>query len=214
VALLVARDVRHPLGEAGHGARLGEVVLDVVLAGLRERRLDDHVVEGDRAGEVGQRAVPAQVRRHPVEAVEDVSVPPIELRLGVGERRGDRIAGADHLPEEAVKEHRVARLVDLLRGQEVLLLGGRRRVDVRGEVVGDRVLAVEEHRVDPERGPALDLAERVPSVAVAAQVDRARAPVSLLPAGVEVVVAERIRGPDPVLVRDAHLLASSPRRRG
>src|ERR671920_806323 len=55
------------------------------------------------------------------------------------------------LLHEAREEDGVARLVDLLRGEEVLLLLARRGVDVRREVVGHRVLAVEEQRVHPQR---------------------------------------------------------------
>ena len=53
----------------------------------------------------------------------------------------------------------MAGLIDLLRRQEVLLLLLGRGVDVGGEIVGDRVLAVEEHGVRPQRGLPLDLAE-------------------------------------------------------
>ena len=66
---------------------------------------------------------------------------------------------ADDLAHEAREQHRVARLVDLLGREEVLLLLARRGVDVGREVVGDRVLAVEEHRVGPQRAAALDLGE-------------------------------------------------------
>ena len=71
----------------------------------------------------------------------------------------------------------MARLVDLLGGQEVLLLLARGGVDVRREVVGDRVLAVEEQRVEPQRGPALELGERVLHCSRSvAEVDRGGAP--------------------------------------
>ena len=203
VALFVAGDVRHPLAEAGHRAGVGEVVLDEMLPRLRQGRLDDHVVERDRAGEVRQRAVAPQVVGHPVEAVEDVPIAPAELRLGVGERGGDRVAGADHLLEEPVEEDRVACLVDLLGGEEVLLLGPWRRVDVGGEVVGDGVLAVEEHRVDPARRAPLDLGQRLPAVAVLGEVDRRRLPVRPFPALVEIVVADPLGCPR-VLMGDAH----------
>ena len=156
---------------------LDEEVLDEVLAGLGQRRLDDQVVEGDRLREVRQRAVAAQLVGHPVEAVEDLAVAPAQVLLGVGEGRGDVVAGADHLLEEAVEEDRVAGLVDLLGREEVLLLLLRRRVDVGGEVVGDRVLAEEEHRVDPQRRLALDVGERRPAVAVLAEVE-SRSPTS------------------------------------
>ena len=160
--------------------------------GLRERRLDDHVVERDRLAELGQRAVAAQLVGHPVEPVEDLAVAPVELRLGVGEPGGDPVAGADHLAEEAREEDRMARLVDLLRGEEVLLLLERRGVDVGREVVGDRVLAVEEHRVGPQRAAALDLAQPRPALAVLGEVELIGAPVALLPAPVEVRVGDRL----------------------
>ena len=67
------------------------------------------------------------------------------------------VAAPDDLVHEALEEDRVARLVDLLGGEEVLLLLPRGGVDERREVVGDRVLAVEEHRVVPQRGAALVL---------------------------------------------------------
>ena len=60
---------------------------------------------------------------------------------------------------EALEEDGVARLVDLLGGEEVLLLLARRGVDERREVVGDGVLAPEEQRVVPQRGLALVRAE-------------------------------------------------------
>ena len=56
-----------------------EVVLDEVLAGLGERRLDDHVVKRDRLGESRQRAVAAELVGHPVEPGEHVAVAPPEL---------------------------------------------------------------------------------------------------------------------------------------
>ena len=76
VALLVAGDVVHALAEPGHRAGLVEEVLDEVLPGLGEGRLDDHVVEGDGLRELGERAVVAELLAHPVEAVEDVPVSP------------------------------------------------------------------------------------------------------------------------------------------
>ena len=190
VALLVARDVVHALGEAGHGAGLGEEVLDVVLARLRHRRLDDQVVERDRLRELRQRAVGAELLAHRLEPAEDALVAPAEMRLGEGEAVGERVAGADHFLEEAVEEDGVAGLVDLLGGEEVLLLLLRGGVDVGGEAVGDRVLAVEEHRVDPERRLALDLGQGLPALLVLAEVDVVGLPVPLLPALVEVLVGD------------------------
>ena len=67
------------------------------------------------------------------------------------QRRADVGPGAGDLAHEPREQHRVARLVDLLGGQEVLLLLARGGVDERGQVVGDGVLAVEEQRVGPQR---------------------------------------------------------------
>ena len=105
---------------------------------------------------------------------------------------GDRaVAAADDLVHEAVEEDRVAGLVDLLGGEEVLLLLARGGVDERREVVGDRVLAVEEHRVVPQRGAALVRGHHlVPLAAVLGEVDLHRAPVAALPARVEVLVGD------------------------
>jgi hypothetical protein len=89
-----------------------------------------------------------------------------------------------------MEEDRVPRLVDLLGGEEVLLLLLRCRVDVGREVVGDRVLSVEEHRVDPERRAALDLVQRFPAVAILAEVEVVGGPVALLPAAVEIFVGD------------------------
>ncbi len=49
--------------------------------GLGERGLDDDVVERDRRGELGRRAVGAQLVGHPVEAVEDLAKAGRQLRL-------------------------------------------------------------------------------------------------------------------------------------
>src|ERR1041384_4398557 len=52
------------------------------------------------------------------------------------------------------------------------IVPARRGGDERREVVGDRVLAVEEHRVVPQRRPALELREAlVPVLAVGGEVD-------------------------------------------
>ena len=115
------------------------------MARLGHGRLDDQVVEGDRLRELRQRAVAAQLVGHLVEPVEHLPVAPAEVLFCEGERGGDVVAGADHLAEEAVEEDGVAGLVDLLGGEEVLLFFLGRRVDVGGEVVGDGVLAEEEH---------------------------------------------------------------------
>ena len=101
----------------------------------------------------------------------------------------------DDLVHEALEEDRVARLVDLLGGQEVLLLLARRGVDERRQVVGDRVLAVEEHRVVPQRGAALVLGQHLmPLAPVLGEVDLRRAPVAALPARVEIGVGDLCAG--------------------
>ena len=118
-----------------------------------------------------------------VEQLERLAEAPRELGLGGLQPAGDRaVAALDHLVHEALEEHRVARLVDLLGGEEVLLLLARRGVDERREVVGHRVLAVEEHRVVPQRGAALELGEpschwrrsSVKSISVARQLPRSQ----------------------------------------
>jgi hypothetical protein len=164
-----------------------------VLAGLGERGLDHEVVERHRGGELGRRAVAAQLVGHPVEALEDLPVAPGDLRRSRAQPARHRaVAGADHLVQEALEEDRVARLVDLLGGQEILLLLERRRVDVGREVVGHRVLAVEEERVEPQRPAPLLLGEPLAPVdRVLREVDVRRAPVAPLPPRVEVVVGDR-----------------------
>src|SRR4029079_2363558 len=87
-------------------------------------------------------------------------------------------------------------------GEEVGLLLSRRGGDVGGKGVGDAVLAVEEHRVDPHRRSALDLGEPVPALAVAGEVDVVGAPVALLPELVKVLVCDVLH---QALRRDAHL---------
>jgi hypothetical protein len=204
VALLVLRDVAHALAEAGQQIAALEVVADEVLTRLRQRRLDDEVVHRHGTREGGARAVLAQHAGDLVEHLERLAEAPGELGLGGGQRAGDRaVAALDDLLHEAMEEDRVARLVDLLGGQEVLLLLARRGVDERREVVGDRVLAVEEHRVVPEGCAALELGEVLaPLPAVRAQVDLRGPPVAALPARVQVRVGDLVH-------RAAHLMRSS-----
>ena len=195
VALLVERDVADALAEAGHEVERLERRLDDVLAGLRERPLDDDVVERHRLGELARRMVAAQLGGHRVEAAKELAMTPRELRQrGAQAARQGAVADARDLVHEAVKEDRMARLVDLLRREEVLLLLERRRVDVRREVVGDRVLAVEEQRVQPQRRGALLRRELLlPVDAVGGEVDLGRAPVAALPAGIEIGVVDLLR---------------------
>ena len=133
-----------------------------------------------------------QPRGDPVEVAEELAVAPRQLRHGRAQPARQRpVAHPDDLVQEAMKEHRVARLVDLLGREEVLLLLERRGVDVRRQVVGDRVLAVEEQRVQPQRRGALLRRELVlPVLAVDGEVDLGRGPVATLPAGVEIGVVD------------------------
>ena len=133
--------------------------------GLRERPLDDHVVQGHGCGELTWRAIAAQLVGHPIEALEQRAVPPAELGRRSAKATGERtVADADDLVHEAMKEDGVARLVDLLGREKVLLLLQRRRVDVGRQVVGDQVLAVEEQRVEPQRPAPLLVGEAVQPV--------------------------------------------------
>jgi hypothetical protein len=92
---------------------------------------------------------------------------------------------------EALEEDGVARLVDLLGREELLVLLERRGVDVRAQAVGDRVLAVEEERVEPQRpAPLLGGHALVPVDPVPGQVDLRRAPVPALPPRVQVGVRD------------------------
>src|SRR5439155_11945778 len=88
-----------------------------------------------------------------------------------------------YLAHETREEHGVTCLVDLLRDEEVLLLLEWRGLDVRGQSVGNGVLAPEEEGVVPERRLALELAELLlPLAPVLAEVQLGRSPVPLLPA--------------------------------
>ena len=138
---------------------------------------------------------------HPLEPPEDVAVPPAELRQGGLEAGGDVALDADDLLEEAVEEDGVAGLVDLLGGEEVLLLLLGGRLDIGGEAVGDRILAIEEHRVDPHGGLPLDLGEGLPALLVLREVELGGLPVPLLPAAVEIVVGDLL---GDVLLGDRH----------
>ncbi len=128
-----------------------------MLARLGERGLDDQVVERDGGGELRPGAVAAQLVGHTVEAGEDLLEAPAELGLRGGQRGGDRVAGVHDLRHEAREEDGVAGLVDLLGGEEVLLVLTRCGVDVGSQIGCDAVLAVEEHRVVPQCGAALEV---------------------------------------------------------
>ena len=148
------------------------------------------------AASFGAGAVLAQLRGHAVKPLEDLYEARRELRPDRGKAAGGRsVADAADLLHEALEEDRVPGLVDLLGGQEVLLLLKRRGVDVGREVVGDGVLAPEEEGVVPDRGRALELGEALlPLLGVLAEVDVHRAPVAVLPAPVEILVGDRVCG--------------------
>jgi hypothetical protein len=167
-----------------------------VLSGLRERGFDYDVVEGHRSGEPGNRRVAAELVRHLLEPFEDLSEAPCQLGLDRVEPRGDgAVADPTRLVHEAIEENGVARLVDLLGREKVLLLLRRRRVDVGREAVGHRILSPEEEGIVPERRPTLEVGELLlPLAAVLGEVDLGCPPVAALPARVEVRVADRIGG--------------------
>src|SRR5580692_3937499 len=86
-------------------------------------------------------------------------------------------------------------LIDLLGGEEVLLLLPWRRVDVGGEVVRDRVLAPEEQAVVPQGSGALEVGEVLtPLACILGEVKRSGRPVAALPAGVEIFIRDRVSG--------------------
>ena len=184
MALLVGGDVLHALAERGQLVAFLQVAADEVLAGLRERGLDHDVVERHRRRELRGRAVGAQLVGHRVEAVEDLAKAGVSCGLIVCRPLAMRaVADPADLLHEALEEDGVAGLVDLLGGEEVLLLLARRGVDVRGEVVRDRVLAPEEQAVVPQRRLALELGEVLsPLAGVLGEVELGGAPVAALPA--------------------------------
>ena len=210
VALLVVGDVAHPGAERGQDVAPREVVLDEVLAGLREGGLDDDVVERHALGELGPRPVAAQLVGVAVEVLERAPEAVRQLRLDRTQPAGDvALAEPGDLVHEALEEDGVARLVDLLRGEEILLLLTGSGVDERREVVRDGVLAPEEEGVVPQRGLALVGAEDLlPLAPVLDEVELGRAPVPALPAGVQVVVGERVGG------RRRHVSKATRRRAG
>jgi hypothetical protein len=155
------------------------------------------VVQGDGLRQLRLGAIPPELRRHAVQAREHLAEAPRQPPGGLLERRRDRVAGGHHLTHEATEQHGVTCLINLLRGEKVLLLLAGGGVDVGGEVVGDRVLAMEEHRVRPQRAAPLDVRERpAPLLAVGAEVDLGSPPVALFPPAIEILVRDLI-GCDP-----------------
>jgi hypothetical protein len=194
VSLLVGGDVRHPLAEGRELVALLQIAADEVLPGLGERCLDDDVVERHGGGQLGGRAVGAQLVGHRVQAVEDLAEAGGQLRLDRAQAAGHgAVADPAHLLHEALEEDSVAGLVDLLGGEEILLLHQWRRVDVGGEVVRYGVLAPEEQAVVPQRGLALELGEVLaPLAGVLGEVELGGAPVPALPARVEIRVGDGV----------------------
>ena len=167
-----------------------------MLAGLRERGFNQDVVERDCACELMRRLVGAQCHAHILKPLEDHLVAPAELACCGVHAAGDAaVAKAYDLIHEAVEENAVARLVNLLRRDEVLLLLKRGGVDVGREAVGDSVLTVEEERKEPHRRAALSVGHLLfPVDLVLAEVDLGCRPVAALPALVEVGVADVVGG--------------------
>jgi hypothetical protein len=184
-----------PMPEGRQQVALLQVAADHVLTRLGQRRLDDDVVERDRRGELWLGAVAAQLRCHRVQALEDLAKARRQLRLDRRQGAACRaVADAAHLVHEALEEDRMPCLVDLLGGQEVLLLLQRRRVDVGREIVRYSVLAPEEQGVVPKRRLALEVAELLaPLARVLGEVELGRAPVAALPTRVQVLVGDRVR---------------------
>ena len=103
-----------------------------MLAGLGERRLDDEVVHRHGPRERGARAVAAQLAGDSSSSANVLTKPHVSSGRGRLQRARDAaVAALDDLVHEAVEEDRVARLVDLLGGEEVLLLLARGGVDER-----------------------------------------------------------------------------------
>ena len=174
-----------------------EVAADEVLARLRERRLDHDVVERHRRRELGAASGRRAARRPSCRGGRrSCGSPTVSCGLIACRPLGHRaVADAADLLHEALEEDRVAGLVDLLGGEEVLLLLQRRGVDVGGEVVGDRVLAPEEQAVVPQRRLALELGEVLaPLARVLGEVELGGRPVAALPARVQVLVGDRVGG--------------------
>ncbi len=164
--------------EALHPARQDLLAFHVVgqepLAGERERALDDHVVERhevDLRLDVARAfdEAPTPVDEHAVEHLD-------ERRIQIGARPVEAIlegaVDAEDLLVEAVEVLRVARLVDLLGGQERLfalaLVGHHQARELRR----DALLADEERRQVP-REPATQVGVHLlPVAAVLRQVDR------------------------------------------
>jgi len=139
-----------PARKAREQLALGEVARDEVLPRLRQRRLDDAVVERHRRRQARDRRVATQLVAGRLEAAEDPLEAPVQPGPDLLERTVyPAVSDPGDLVHEAIEEDGVPGLVGLLGGKEVLLLFQRRGVDVGREAVDDRVLAPEEQRVVP-----------------------------------------------------------------
>ena len=124
--MLVLGDQPEALDPAREDALALHEVGQEPLPGERERALDDHVVERhevdlrlDVGGVLDQPLTPLD--EHAVEHLDERRV---EVLAGLREPVLECPVDAEHLLVEAVEVLRVARLVDLLRGQERLFGSG------------------------------------------------------------------------------------------
>ena len=197
VAVLVARDVGEALGEARQQLVLLVVVEHEVLAGQRERALDDHVVGGH---EVDLRVHVARVRDQPLAHLHEPLVEELDERVGhvLARRREpllDAAVDAGHLAEPAVEELHVARLVDLLGREEGLLLLVLVGHHEAGELGGHALLADEERAEPPEVLLPVVVGQLGPVLLVALEVDRLRLPVLALPQLVQLLRVHQLERP-------------------
>ena len=195
--MLVAGDVREALLEPRQQLLLLVVVEHEVLAGQRQRALDDHVV-GDYEVDLGLHVT--GVCDQPPAGLDEVIVE--ELDEGVGHvlaREGqavadERVVEPHDLAEVAVEELHVPRLVDLLGGEKRLLLLVLVGHDEPGELRGHPLLSHEERREAPEMLLPLLLRQRRPLLLVSLQVDRLRLPLLALPELVELLRGHELEG--------------------
>ena len=165
--------LRVALHEARQQALALEVARDEPERGEAERALDHHVVGGH---EVDLGAGVAGVRDEPLvrldqRLVEDLAERGRELLAGAGDVRADRLRIGDHLVLEARVELHVARLVDLLGGEERGLLLAAVGHHQPGELGGDPLLGDHQRRQRPEHQPAVVAGHLRPLLAVGGQVD-------------------------------------------
>ena len=194
--MLVARDVREAVHEAGQRAGPLVEVDDEVLAGQGQHPLGDHVVDRDRLDErlavlgLDRQAVDAAVQ-HLVEERVELGV---EVLAGLLQARLQAV-GLEHadLAVEAVEEGDVARLVgDLGAEEDAHVLVGDRAHD-RPELGGHALLADEE-RAQPvhPRHALLRVDALVPVDAVLGEVEVLHRPLLALPQLVELAIGQEV----------------------